>query len=126
MTTTIEDNALCAELQELFLITKQWSTDLQFISEESEILKNLSQNPLEPEVNRKHALLFSSLEQQLVKLKLQVIHLQKRLAPLTYGPIKEIKLSLIEEHQLLKREMENILLTFHETKNELLKHIAHD
>ncbi|MBC8988059.1 hypothetical protein H9X96_20075 [Pedobacter sp. N36a] len=123
MTTTIEDNALSAELQELFLIAKQWSTDLQFINEESVILKNLIHNPLEPEVNKKQALLFSPLEQQLVKLKLQVIHLQKRLAPLTYGPIKEIKLSLIEEHQLLKSEMEEILLTFHATKNELLGHI---
>ncbi|MCX2452319.1 hypothetical protein OQX61_13680 [Pedobacter sp. PLR] len=125
MTTTIEDNALSAELQELYLITKQWSSDLQFISDESDILKKLSKKPLEPEVKKKHALLFSSLEQQLVKLKLKVIHLQKRLEPLTYGPIKEIKLSLIEEQQLLKSEMEEILLTFHATKNELPGHIPH-
>jgi hypothetical protein len=123
MTTTIEDNALRTELQELYLITKQWSADLQFISDESNVLKNLSQKPLEPKVNRDHAALFSTLEQQCSKLKLQVVHLLKKLAPLTYGPIQEIKLSLIEEHQLLKREMEEILLTFHATKNELLAHI---
>jgi len=120
MTTTIEDNALSTELQELYLITKQWSADLQFITDESVILQNLSRQPLEPEVNKKHFILFSTLEQQLSKLKLKVVHLLKKLAPLTYGPIKEIKFSLIEEHQLLKREMEEVLLTFQTTKNELL------
>jgi len=125
MTTTIEDNALRTELQELYLITKQWSADLQFISDESDIIKNLSQKPLEPEVNKKHFMLFSTLEQQRSKLKLKVVNLLKRLEPLTYGPIQEIKLSLIEEHQDLKHEMEDILLNFHATKNESLEHIAH-
>ena len=125
MTTTIEDNALSTELQELYLITKQWSADLQFISDESDILKNINKKPLEPEVNKKHDILFSSLEQQVSKLKLKVVHLLKRLEPLTYGPIKVIELSLIEEQQLLKCEMEEILLTFHATKNELLDHVSH-
>lgn len=123
MTTTIEDNVLRTELQELYLITKQWSADLQFINDESDILKKIIKQPLEPEVNKNHSILFSTLEQQLSKLKLKVFRLLKRLEPLTYGPIKEIKLSLIEEHQLLKREMEKILLTFHASKNELLGHI---
>jgi len=84
------------------------------------MLKNLTQ---EPEIKEKHAILFSTLEQQHSKLKLQVVHLLKKLAPLTYGPVKEIKLSLIEEHQLLKRKMEEIMLIFHAIKNELLTHI---
>ncbi len=67
--------------------------------------------------------IFSLLEQQGSKLKLKVVHLLKKLEPLTYGPIKKIKLSLIEEQQLLKGEMEDILLTFHATKNELLDHV---
>ncbi|ETZ22341.1 hypothetical protein [Pedobacter sp. V48] len=123
MTTTIEDNALHTELQELYLITKQWSADLKFISDETDILKKLTHQPLEPEIKEKHAVLFNTLEQQHSKLKLQVVHLLKKLAPLTYEPIKEIKLSLIEEHQLLKREMEEIMLAFHATKNKLLTHI---
>ncbi|ALL06277.1 hypothetical protein AQ505_12695 [Pedobacter sp. PACM 27299] len=126
MTPTIEEEALNTELQELYLITKQWSADLQFVHDDSDIIKNLSHKALQSEVIKKYLVKFNAQEQQLSKLKLKVIHLQKRLEPLTYGPIKNIKLSLIEEHQLLKREMENILLTFHETKNELLEHIAHD
>ena len=126
MTTTIEEDALNTELQELCLITKQWSADLQFIHDESDIIKNLSHKALQYEVIKKYLVKFKAQKQQLSKLKLKVTHLQKRLEPLTYGPIKNIKLSLIEEHQFLKREMENILLTFHETKNELLEHIAHD
>lgn len=126
MTTTIEEDALNTELQELYLITKQWSADLQFIHDESDIIKNLSHKTLQSEVIKKYLVKFKAQKQQLSKLKLKVTHLQKRLEPLTYGPIKNIKLSLIEEHQFLKREMENILLTFQETKNELLEHIAHD
>jgi hypothetical protein len=126
MTTTIEDNALSTELQELYLITKQWSADLQFIHDESNIIKNLSHKVSQAEVIKKYLVKLNGQEQQLSKLRLKVTHLKKRLEPLTYGPIKNIKLSLIEEHQLLKREMENILLTFHETRNELLEHIAHN
>ncbi|RAJ22589.1 hypothetical protein [Pedobacter cryoconitis] len=122
MTTTIEDRALNTELQELYLITKQWSSDLQFIHNESDILKKLYQKHIEYEVNKKHIIKFNSIEQQLSRLKFKVIHLQKRLEPLTYGPIKEIKLSLIEEHQVLKHEMEEILMTFHAAKNELIGH----
>jgi hypothetical protein len=123
MITTIEDNALRTELQELYLITKQWAADLQFISDECDILRNLRQQSLEAEVDKKQVILFSTLEQQRSKLKLKVVDLLKKIAPLTYGPIKGIKLSLIEEHQLLKREIEEILLTFHTTKDELLAHI---
>lgn len=126
MNTTIEEDALNTELQELYLIAKQWSADLQFIHDESDIIKNLSHKPLQAEVIKKYLAKFQEQEQQISKLKLKVTHLQKRLEPLTYGPINNIKLSLIEEHQLLKREMDNILLTFHETKNGLLEHMAHD
>lgn len=79
MTTTIEEDALNTELQELYLITKQWSADLQFIHDESDIIKNLSHKPLQSEVVKKYLVKFKALEQQLSKLKLKVTHLQKRL-----------------------------------------------
>jgi len=126
MTPTIEEEALNTEIQELYLITKQWSADLQFVHDDSDIIKNLSHKALKSKVINRYLVKFNAQEQQLSKLKLKVTHLQKRLEPLTFGPIKKIKLSLIEEHQLLKREMETIILTFRETKNELLEHIAHD
>ncbi|MEQ7801936.1 hypothetical protein ABDJ41_19225 [Pedobacter sp. ASV1-7] len=122
MTTTIEDNALSTELQELYLIAKQWLADLKFINDESNILKNISKKPLEPEINTKLDILFNSLEQQVSELKQKVNHLLKKLEPLTYGPIKEIKMSLIEEQQLVKNQMEEILLNFQTTKNELLNY----
>ena len=46
MTTTIEDNELNTELQELYLKNKQWITDLDFFENELKFLHDFQQKKL--------------------------------------------------------------------------------
>jgi hypothetical protein len=98
MTTTIEDNELDAELQELYLTGKQWLAELEFLSTELIFLEKLSQktSTLINDTTFLEKLL--DLTQQCQELKERTQHLVHAIGVITVASEKKIELRLLEDH----------------------------
>lgn len=132
MTTTIEDNELGAELQELYLKTKHWISDVEFIESELGFLKLL--------FVRKFPHLFKTadfediaeslkkidrVECALPKLKHQIQVYLDKLESLIIEVKQNMDLSLIEIHTNLEIELTNTLQTFQNLKSNIFYFTKH-
>lgn len=112
MTTTIEDNELNAELQELYLTGKQWLSDLDFFENELAFLKKLSQSNVKLPEQDNFLQRLRTLTDHYQNLKTDVQQFIQTLGILAVATEKKIELSFLEDHIQLKFKIEQLLKTF--------------
>lgn len=123
MTTTIENNELNAELQELYLKSKHWISDLGFLESELEFLKKLFGRTSSPLIKNDD---FEKITEILIKtakiekaqldLKSDIVNYLHKLEPLIIESKQNFDISLIETHAQLELDLSEILLAFKSVK----------
>ncbi|MNJ95643.1 hypothetical protein D3C87_133560 [compost metagenome] len=111
MTTSIEDNELDAELQELYLTGKQWLADLDFFATELIFLKKLSQTKIQSPNDVNFSERLEKLTHHYWDLKNDIQKLIQTLGMITVASEKKIELSFLEDHIQLKFKIETLLQT---------------
>ncbi|RRN78192.1 hypothetical protein EIM50_15760 [Pseudoxanthomonas sp. SGD-10] len=115
MRTTIEENELNTELQELYLKNKQWLTDLDFLESELMLLKtSLKKNDISS--NGEAYVRLSGSETVLAKLKTDLLSYLHRVENLIKNPGQIFDLSIIETYALLEIRSKEALNLFKEIK----------
>lgn len=112
MTTSIEDNELDAELQELYLTGKQWLADLDFFATELIFFKKLSQTKIQSPNDFNLSERLEKLTDYYWDLKNDIQKLIQILGMITIASEKKIDLSLLENHIQLKLKIEGLFRTF--------------
>lgn len=112
MTTSIEDNELDAELQELYLTGKQWLADLDFFATELIFFKKLSQTKIQSPNDFNFSERLEKLTDYYWDLKNDIQKLIQILGMITIASEKKIDLSLLENHIQLKLKIEGLFRTF--------------
>ena len=79
---TIEDNELNAELQELYLVNKQWLSDLEFLDTELGFLTKLAANNATTRVRTEELNTLRDIENTYVVLKKDMLEYLHQLEPL--------------------------------------------
>jgi len=125
MKTTKQDPQLETELQELYILSKHWTSDINFAEDEIRILKDIL---------KKHLISVDNLQSDEVKAFYNVLDLQdaaildaKRkvseflqfIRPFVTGSENEIEISLIEKFALLNTDIENLLDAVKQVKKSL-------
>ncbi len=128
MTTTIEDNQLAEELQDFYLGTKQWLSDLELLNSEISFLKKLFERLFSPQVNTPDFGIVAGLLQQAAavenkrhELSREIFLFLHRLEPLITSKAEGYCLELVESHARLEAEMEQLNSDF-KTLNSTLFH----
>jgi len=123
-TTTIENNELETELQELFLIGKQWNADLSFIECELTMLNTLFKKAsfilVKSDFDR-----LSGLNRICADLKKRIHDYFQQLEPLITDPRQTIDISLIDQYTKLERELEQALIRLQTFKNKIFQTNKH-
>jgi hypothetical protein len=128
MTTVIEENQLNAELQELYLISKRWVSDLEFFARDlsflhkqvqrcySQLKKHeVNENLLDVKLN------VSNLQVQSNEIARKVTHYISQLERRRDNANDNYELDLIETHSILEREIGSLLQTFKSVKQRVFK-----
>lgn len=133
MTTTIEDNQLSEELQELYIISKHWMDELDFFEQDLNFLERLfaktyTRVPHHPDFDNVSEVLESivSLEGGRAEIKTKIANYLHLLEPLINKSEEAYHLSLIETHAVLEREMGALLKTFKSVKARVFKFSSED
>jgi hypothetical protein len=125
MTSTKEDDVLNEELQELYLISKHWISDLEFLTGEIDFLKKLvfgktfypliQANDLEKVAETLIKAEWILDEQS--RLKSGIFNHLQTLKPYVLRSIKNYNVSLIELHSQLDNQLRELMLDFISVKN---------
>ena len=123
MTTTIEDNQLDSELHELYTISKLWSSDLEIMDRDIQLLKKmpLAAASLDDAQFLKTNEAVAAIEGQSSETKRQLLAYLNRLEPLIDKTNLIFPLSIIEEHALIECEMASLSRSFHALKAAVLR-----
>jgi hypothetical protein len=128
MTTTIEDSQLTAEVQELYIIGKDWIADLDFFEQDLEFIQRLFKRsflPLihEPVIRNITPIMqdFMVIETQCESIRARLLAHLHSLEPLVKYPDMDYGLSLIESHASLERDISGLLQSFRSLKKGILK-----
>ncbi len=108
MTTAIEDNELNAELQELYLVNKQWLSDLEFLDTELEFLTKLAASNPVAVVRTEELNNLLDIKNSYRGLKKDILSYLHELEPLIVEKHKDFNLLLIEKHAQLKDRLAEI------------------
>jgi len=128
MTTAIENIELDTELQELYLIGKQWLSDLEFLQEELAFLGKLAEITALPELHEDYEQIFL-LEKTHLVLKADAVEFLKKIEHLIGSPDKAISIELLEEHVLLKLQLEDLKEKFRSGRKllfEMILRVQHE
>jgi len=112
MTTSIEDNELNTELQELYLIGKQWLTDLDFFEPEMAFLIKLHKNAVQSPEKDDFTERLDKLRDSYEHLKNDVRQFIDVLGILVVASEKKIAFSFLADHISLKLKIEKLLQAF--------------
>lgn len=112
MTTSIEDNELNTELQELYLIGKQWLTDLDFFEPEMAFLIKLHKNAVQSPEKDDFTERLDKLSDSYEHLKNDVRQFIDVLGILVVASEKKIAFSFLADHISLKLKIEKLLQAF--------------
>ena len=123
MTTVIEDSELSSELQELYLKTKHWISDVEFVENELRFLKLLFSKKF-PQVFKSAdfediAELLKKIDKidtTLPKLKSNILVYMNTLESLIVEVKQNMDVSLIENHTKLEFELNGVLQAFQNLK----------
>ncbi len=112
---TEEDTALELELQELYLASKHWLSDIDFISDELRFFKDVIRKYFVQgqgvRIGTKldgYAMMLDQLERESLKITARVTDYLKFMEPYVSDPAKKIGLSLIEKHTTLENDMSSL------------------
>src|SRR5215469_8331681 len=100
MTTAIEDGELDAELQELYLVNKQWLSEIEFLDTELEFLRKLTTGHGISKTEELHGLY--DIENTYASLKTDVLTYLRQLEPLIIAENKMLNFTLIDRYLQLK------------------------
>lgn len=121
MTTSIEDNELNTELQELYLIGKQWLTDLDAFEPEMTFLTKLQRaaapSPEKEDFKRRLNKLSAGYEH----LKEDVRKFINVLGILVVASEKNITFSFLADHISLKLKIEKLLQAVREERKAIFE-----
>lgn len=120
MTTSIEDNELNSELQELYLIGKQWLTDLDFFEPELAFLIKLHQTAVQSPDKDNFSDRLAKLRASYEQLKNDVQQFINVLGILVVASEKKITFSFLADHISLKLKIENLLQAFQSERKAML------
>jgi len=121
MTTTIEDNELEAELQELYLVDKQWLSDLEFLDTEFQFLRKLATANSVSIVSNKALNNVLGVEKMYKRLKRDMLAYLHVLEPLIIAKTKTIDLPIIENYSQLKQRLDEMFQQCQKLKKDIFK-----
>lgn len=128
MTPVIEENQLNKEIQELYLISKKWISDLEFFERNLSFLQKLVDRGCsqlkEYEGNASIAemkLTVTNLQNCSEKLKKNVTSYLSVLEQLVKDSSQDYGVGLIETHSYLEYEISSLLKTFKPVKQRVFK-----
>jgi hypothetical protein len=128
MTTVIEDNQLNTELQELYLISKHWISDLDFFGKELKFLENLLVRTFSGMLKQERyeniatiMLNVARIEHKRNEIKCSVLNYMHSLEPLIAKTSEHFDLSLVETHAQLEIEIGELLHSFQTIKQQIFK-----
>ena len=126
MKTIIKDKQLDDELQELYLESKHWLSDLHFDEDEIRFLRKMINNYLVPALKNEQLNKIESFSKALARhdaniprLKNKITELLKLLGTLINETKKEIGMDLIEQFAALETEMKTLFEAVKEVKKRL-------
>jgi ferritin-like metal-binding protein YciE len=126
MKTLVQDPELEYELQELYILSNHWMSDIHFAEDEIRFLKNMLNNYLVPNLKNdflKEIENFNNiLEQQnanIFHLKNKIRNLLKFIGPLINESNKQISVDLIEKFTGLETEVKTLFESVKQVKKSL-------
>jgi hypothetical protein len=109
MTTAIEDGELNTELQQLYLESKQWIADLDFLDSELAFLKKLAENLTSESTKKEDIEKLAGIEKIYTGLKEDMQNYLRQLGPLITRKNEVFDLSLVETYSALKVRLNDVL-----------------
>lgn len=122
MTTAIEDDQLNTELQELYLLSKHWISDLEFLERDLEFLKNLFGKVFSPLIQKddfeKIDILVraAKIDKEQAGLRNEISIYLHRLEQLISNCNQNFEINLIETYTQLEHKLTQVLLDLKSVK----------
>jgi hypothetical protein len=120
MTTIIEDNQLNTELQELYLVSKQWISDLSFLEEEFKFLKKRFKETLNAADNLGELDKITAIESKHKDFEFRVQNYLRRLEPLITEKQLPLNIDLVETYAQIESELNQFSDEIQAVKNAVL------
>lgn len=128
MTTVIEENQLDTELQELYLISKHWLSDLEFFEKDIKFLEKLFGRAFSEMLKQEGyesiatiMLNVANIENKGVAIKTAILKYMQTLECLIAKTNMQFDLSLVETHAELELEIGRLLRNFRLVKQTIFK-----
>ena len=123
---TILEKQLSSELQEIYLESKEWLSDILFLEDEMRFFQQIFQKLLNYPVRQNYAeqveflnSSLNSLQERRNHLKTIINNRQALLESMLKDEVKIISIAFIEEDTAIIREIKELLTTDKEVKKEL-------
>lgn len=123
MTTVIEDNELNTELQELYLKSKEWISELEFLESDLDFLKKLFGRTFSPMIKNddyeeiaKILLKAAKVETTQLELKKQIVDYLHKLESLIVEMKQNFDISIVETHYQLELELKRVIQEYKSVK----------
>jgi hypothetical protein len=109
MTTQIEDSELNTELQELYLESKQWISDLEFLQTDLEFIKRLL---VKGGDNSEKLIETANIQDRILQLESSIAEFMQQLELLIIQEVQHLGMKLLETYTKLLYRKEGILQAF--------------
>jgi hypothetical protein len=126
MKTIIQDGELEFELQELYILSKHWISDIHFIEDELRFLKHVVEKHLAPSLKTEQLFeaddfnaVFAQTERNIPAVKTGVSDFLNFISPLVKEPDTVIGLNLLEKFTALDTEMKTLFESLKQVKKLL-------
>jgi len=116
------DEQLEKELQELYILAKHWSADLDFLEEELTFFKNIQRKYPDPASIQTFEKKVLQLETHLGNLRVNIPRFLDFMAPFIANPNKPMGLDFLEKYNALATELHQLFNDVRATKRELFAH----
>lgn len=121
--TTIADNELQTELQEMYMQATHWLQDISFLETETQFFRNiiLRYPPADPVVSRaaEFSTKITEQENRLSELKFKIPVFLSFLEPFIGNNSQVMDLGFLNRYNLLQNELTALFNIIRDTKNEL-------
>ncbi len=126
MKTIMQDPELDCELQELYILSRHWTSDIQFVEDEIRFLKNVIKKYLVPGLENGQlpeieffTIALDEQEVNIPGLKKRISKLLKFMEPIINEENKEIGIDLLERFTTLEKEMQALFESVKLAKSSL-------
>jgi hypothetical protein len=120
MTTIIEENALNTELQELYLVSKQWLSELTFLENELNFFRKRVTNTDNHSACQNYLDKITNIEKTHCDLKTHILHYLHRLEQFISKSKQPFDINLIENYARIKTELEEFSIQIQSVKRAAL------